>query len=363
MADLHLQGWDAGQGEIISKDFDGPIPFITFDESSLIRRSRLMQISVTMEVGGIIEKIQYSYYGDFNFSSEDAYFDSDLSDMILTTPSYGSIKLLNLDIEIEDILVSPEDLFELLLDKDNEIIAGKHNDSISSYKGDDTIQGGLGDDQINPGTGSNSVDGGKGYDTIILKGRQEDYIINPNKDNSISFESVIDEIIVRLENIEEIKFTKNSEAITIQTLVESLHDVYPGEEESILDFYTQATYTFFGDDDDEKIRASANNTPTAMYGLSGNDTLIGNKGNDLLDGGDGDDLLKGKKGADLYVLSPGLDTFKGLKPKQGDAIAISSNYNYSLIASRNDTIIDHEEGSTRVKKISPSDLESLIEIV
>ncbi|OEZ96183.1 calcium-binding protein [Duganella sp. HH101] len=48
-----------------------------------------------------------------------------------------------------------------------------------------------------------------------------------------------------------------------------------------------------------------------VYGLSGNDTLIGGSLDDTLDGGEGDDALTGGAGNDVLIGGAGNDTLKG----------------------------------------------------
>ena len=100
-----------------------------------------------------------------------------------------------------------------------------------------------------------------------------------------------------------------------------------------------------------------------MLGDAGNDVLIGSKLDDILDGGTGNDKLKGGKGADTYILSPGKDKFLGFKLKEGDSIEIDSSIDFKLNSKKNTSFITHEDGVTAIKKVSVSDLVSVIEIV
>lgn len=120
--------------------------------------------------------------------------------------------------------------------------------------------------------------------------------------------------------------------------------------------------TLIGTASDDLIKVKGNQ-PHDLFGESGNDILIGGKKDDILDGGKGDDRLKGKKGPDLYVLSPGKDQFLGFKLKQGDTIEIDSSNDYDLVSFGGGCKIEHEFGVTTIKRVKPSDLESVIEIV
>jgi Ca2+-binding RTX toxin-like protein len=59
------------------------------------------------------------------------------------------------------------------------------------------------------------------------------------------------------------------------------------------------------------VDASKADISVALFGGSGNDTLIGGRRNDLLVGGDGNDLLAGGNGDDLMVGGSGNDTLLG----------------------------------------------------
>ena len=97
--------------------------------------------------------------------------------------------------------------------------------------------------------------------------------------------------------------------------------------------------------------------------MGGNDKIIGSSGDDILDGGFGNDKIKGKKGADIYILSPGKDKFQGFKIKEGDKIQIDSSMNFEIFGSRKLSKIEHDMGVTTIKKVSSTDLETVIEVI
>ncbi len=100
-----------------------------------------------------------------------------------------------------------------------------------------------------------------------------------------------------------------------------------------------------------------------LKGMGGNDKLIGSKKDDILDGGDDNDALIGRKGADTYVLSSGKDIFIGFKLKEGDTIEIASDVTYTLLQSKKNILIQHDDGVTTVIKVNKDDLASIIDIV
>lgn len=62
---------------------------------------------------------------------------------------------------------------------------------------------------------------------------------------------------------------------------------------------------------DEQTVDSAVTVSAAIFGLDGNDTLIGGSGNDTVDGGEGDDELTGNRGNDILLGGDGADVLYG----------------------------------------------------
>ena len=116
-----------------------------------------------------------------------------------------------------------------------------------------------------------------------------------------------------------------------------------------------------GTSKNDKLRGKK--TAVHIKGMAGNDKLTGSRKDDILDGGDGNDVLTGKKGADTYVLSSGKDKFKGFKLKEGDTIEIDSDISYTLVQSKKNTLIHHDDGVTTVLKVNKDDLAGVIELV
>ena len=112
-----------------------------------------------------------------------------------------------------------------------------------------------------------------------------------------------------------------------------------------------------------KDKLKAKGRSIEIYGMGGNDKIIGSNGDDILDGGFGNDKIKGKKGADVYILSPGKDKFQGFKITEGDTIQIDSSVDFEITGTRKFSKIEHDTGITTIKKVSPIDLETVIEIV
>lgn len=131
------------------------------------------------------------------------------------------------------------------------------NDALFGLDGDDTLIGRGGDDLI---------DGGAGDDTVVLAGSVANYTISRNPDGTVSVQALVgDEGVDRLVSIENVYFQGDS----VFSSVDGLVGQYGTE------------------DDDSWVDGTAN--ADNLYGLDGDDTLVGRAGNDLLDGGDGFD--------------------------------------------------------------------------
>ncbi|UTV88124.1 hypothetical protein KDX00_06520 [Cobetia amphilecti] len=78
---------------------------------------------------------------------------------------------------------------------------------------------------------------------------------------------------------------------------------------------------------DDEIDISANLEGSAIFGLSGNDSLIGGLGNDVIRGGEGDDSLVGNAGDDLLIGDSGSNTFDG---GADDDLIVTSSLDFTI---------------------------------
>ena len=62
---------------------------------------------------------------------------------------------------------------------------------------------------------------------------------------------------------------------------------------------------------DDVVDLTSSSLPVEIYGLGGNDTMIGSLYNDRLYGGDGDDQLYGGEGNDILIGGSGTDALYG----------------------------------------------------
>lgn len=191
---------------------------------------------------------------------------------------------------------------------DDKLFGGDGNDFLDGGAGNDSLYGGTGDDYLDGGTGADVIYGGDGKDylsgsdfpgvnyadTLYGGGGDDQYYIGPSDVVIENASEGIDTVTVASNytlgaNVENLTFTGGS-----STLIGTGNS---------LDNYMWADTA----------------TPVYLYGLAGNDTLVGNDSNDTLDGGDGndrlyggfygDDYLNGRSGADTMTGGLGNDTY------------------------------------------------------
>ncbi|MDL2193060.1 hypothetical protein QQF40_16915, partial [Cobetia sp. LC6] len=86
--------------------------------------------------------------------------------------------------------------------------------------------------------------------------------------------------------------------------------------------------TFIGEQlIDDSIDISENLEGSSIFGLSGNDSLIGGLGNDVIRGGEGNDSLVGNAGNDLLIGGSGSNTFDG---GAGDDLIVTSSLDFTI---------------------------------
>jgi Ca2+-binding RTX toxin-like protein/V8-like Glu-specific endopeptidase len=136
------------------------------------------------------------------------------------------------------------------------LMGGAGNDTfVVNTGGNDSIDGGAGNDTISGASAGDLVNGGDGTDTLIVVAGG-------------SYTGAPDDVLLNIETV-----AASSGATTISLALQ--------------------TEGF------------------ALWGATGNDTLIGGSGDDLLQGGAGNDLLQGGLGNDTLIGDAGVDTLVG----------------------------------------------------
>jgi Ca2+-binding RTX toxin-like protein len=144
---------------------------------------------------------------------------------------------------------------------------------IDGGAGNDFILSGAGDDVITSGLGSDTVDAGAGKDRLVEAGDVNMTLVQGTARVNGSLTSGPDTDVL------------------IKNRIESAH-LTGGPSANTLD-------------------ASGFRLPVFLFGLGGNDTLIGTNSRDILVGGDGDDSLSGFGGVDILIGGLGLDILIG----------------------------------------------------
>lgn len=272
---------------------------------------------------------------------------------------------------------------------DDILIAGAGRDLLDGGEGNDTLRagyyastlkGGNGDDQL---IGLESADegstfiGGQGNDTITGTRKGDLYLFNLGDGHDTITESVdrLSTDVLRFGegiNPSDLTVSRNSTSLVIShsngtdsiTVLKwfNTSNNYQIERFEFFDGSVWLAYDVTamglvvqGTGAAETLTAmdGFNNT---LYGLAGDDILIGKSGNDLLFGGDGKDDLRGGYGDDQLFGGEGNDRLHGeygrdvLYGEAGDDTLYGSNYASILIGgSGNDTLIGDSsayEGST-----------------
>jgi Ca2+-binding RTX toxin-like protein len=235
------------------------------------------------------------------------------------------------------------------------IRGGNGSDTLTTRAGNDGLHGGPGNDTLNAGAGINILEGGAGDDTIFVSAFGNIVSGGPDTDTvNVSLGGLTQDLTINLRTgqgagaswtgVELVTGTLGSGSDTLiggyalasvdggngtdslvldysGTLPDGqtasrirfrLHEASTNEQvffgNAPVDFalvsFERATILATNGDDVIVGAAGANN----LYGLGGNDWLIGSSGTDILDGGEGDDRLTAVGLGDNIIGGPGTDT-------------------------------------------------------
>ena len=160
------------------------------------------------------------------------------------------------------------------------IVGNSANNVLNGKGGNDILNGGAGNDTLDGDLGNDALLGGTGNDTYYVDSAYDVVTENPNEGT----DTVITPLLTytlgnNLENLTLTGIGVRGRGYIIGT-GNSLNNVITGSER---------------------------NSPVFMYGLEGNDTLIGGYNTDVLDGGSGNDSMAGGKGNDGYSVDSAND--------------------------------------------------------
>ncbi len=208
------------------------------------------------------------------------------------------------------------------------------DDTLYGGGGDDTLLGGYGNDQLYASRGNATLDGGPGNDYLQGGSGNDIFLFSPGsgddriENSSDSDQNGIDTIrfgggldLGCLDfspdssgNADDLLISVKSTGETLRLVAFFSGESYRNKEFAFSDgtVFTafqvaEAANRFTGTESPDLIH-SLNSYATRVYGLEGNDTLIGGDENDTIDGGDGDDILiTGLGASNILFGGPGDD--------------------------------------------------------
>jgi Ca2+-binding RTX toxin-like protein len=173
------------------------------------------------------------------------------------------------------------------------LIGSVSNDQLTGNAGDDTLDAGPGNDRLYGGAGKDVVNGNAGDDKVLGNGGSGDFVTGGEGDDTIKGGSGVD----RLVEAGDVDFVLTDNRLTGL----GTDEVTQIEGASLA-----------GGPGDNSIDASAFTRGfVLLFGLAGNDSLLGGSRNDRLEGGTGDDTLVGNDGNDTLKASDGADVLDG----------------------------------------------------
>lgn len=201
-----------------------------------------------------------------------------------------------------------------------DILGTSENDSLIGTSADENIYGLAGDDTLDGGGGNDTLDGGDGDDQLYFAYRYG------SPETGIAIGGIgNDTIWLSARDILSIDGGSGFDTLALQ---QPFLPFGPGR---IFDFtglwsggtgYINGTHTVtdiealdtrvWGSNFDDNMTIGPGNTQSlVIYGLSGNDRIIGGSGADILIGGDGTDFLDGGLGTDILIGGTGDDILSG----------------------------------------------------
>jgi Ca2+-binding RTX toxin-like protein len=242
------------------------------------------------------------------------------------------------------------------LEGNNNLIGGNGNDILTSGEGNDKLTGGYGDDVLTGGTGNDTLNGSYGSDTYIFKlGDGVDTLseystTTTDKDKIVFGEGIIkDSINIKRDRNNLVIEYSATDKITIENWLSGAN--YKVETFEFSDG-TSLNITEIESFNSEVIGTIANET---LYGMNGNDVIIGNGGTqDNLFGRDGDDTLTTSEGNDYLYGENGNDILNSgagndyLDGGEGDDTLTSLEGNNNLIGGNGNDILTSGEGNDKL---------------
>ena len=217
---------------------------------------------------------------------------------------------------------------------DDIVFGGAGDDTLSGGDGADSLVGGDGDDDFTGGTGNDTLQGGAGNNTyrFALGDGQDTLVESDGSQNTIAFATGIastDVTVTRSGYDLLFQLGGGTDQLTVQYFFigsnQAVQSVAFADgtvwTESMLEERAASVY---GTDGNDTMQATT--SLNRLYGLGGNDTLVGSSGSDTLDGGAGADSMSGGAGDDLYVVDNVGDIVTESSNKGADTVMSSITY-------------------------------------
>jgi VCBS repeat-containing protein len=178
-------------------------------------------------------------------------------------------------------------------------------DHLTGGAGSDTFWGGAGNDTLNGGAGDDLLDGGVGLDTLTGGTGDDSYVVDGSGDKAIELANEGSDSV-----LSSVNYTLAANLELLQMFGANL----TGRGNALAN-------TLLGD-------ASLG---SKLYGLDGDDDLVGGSGADTFDGGTGADTMFGRAGDDTYTVDDAGDVVRedstpGVDDGGVDAVKASVSY-------------------------------------
>ena len=188
---------------------------------------------------------------------------------------------------------------------DDSLFGGQGSDALNAGAGDDTLAGAGGEDFFQGGAGDDSLFGGAGND--VLNGGAGDDLINGNAGDDFLIGGSGLDLVLGATGFDTISFEGSGQSVTA-TLASNGNG--SAQQSGQGDDFFSGIEVLRGSEFDDVLTALGL-VGRNIFGLGGNDQILGSFGDDLILGGNGDDIIDGRAGADSVFGNAGDDDLIG----------------------------------------------------
>jgi Ca2+-binding RTX toxin-like protein len=186
-----------------------------------------------------------------------------------------------------------------------ELIGNDGDNAIKGTAFDDSMSGGAGNDSITGGNGDDTLDGGVGRDTLVGGAADDTYYLHVSNGFAAGFSTYVESADAGVDTL--IYDFTGIAGVGTPELAANLDNAVLSNLEA------GGTYAATGNDLANVISASDPDVLAhlQLFGLGGDDSLVGNPASDYLQGGAGNDTLLGGAGNDQILGDDGVDSMVG----------------------------------------------------